>query len=135
MRRSADIPPHRDFWIKSDIRLPGDASISGWARESLLSYAEGSADADHGLQRLIDWAKARQRPIVTAFFGDHLPPLGPVYVETGFLKDNVAPRKEATAEATLEHHNTPLVIGSNRSGPIEQDAYRFASEAAPSPCA
>jgi len=51
------------------------------------SYAEGSADADHGLQRLIDWAKARQRPTVIAFFGDHLPPLGPVYVETGFLKD------------------------------------------------
>ncbi|TGR94337.1 hypothetical protein EN834_34450, partial [bacterium M00.F.Ca.ET.191.01.1.1] len=69
-----------------------DASISSWARESLLSYAEGSADADHGLQRLIDWAKKRQRPTIIAFFGDHLPPLGPVYVETGFLKDNVAPR-------------------------------------------
>ncbi|SFP93864.1 Phosphoglycerol transferase MdoB [Mesorhizobium sp. NFR06] len=96
-----------------------DAAISSWARESLLSYAEGSADADHGLQRLIDWAKARQRPTVIAFFGDHLPPLGPVYVETGFLKDNVAPRKEPSADAALEHHNTPLIIWSNRSGPVE----------------
>ncbi|MBZ9861477.1 LTA synthase family protein [Mesorhizobium sp. CA15] len=95
-----------------------DAPISSWARESLLSYAEGSADADRGLQRLIDWAKARQRPTIIAFFGDHLPPLGPVYVETGFLKDNVAPRKEP-AVAALEHHDTPLVIWSNRSGPVE----------------
>ncbi|WP_224544077.1 LTA synthase family protein [Mesorhizobium sp. CA16] len=95
-----------------------DAPISSWARESLLSYAEGSADADRGLQRLIDWAKARQRPTIIAFFGDHLPPLGPVYVETGFLKDNVAPRKEP-AVAALEHHDTPLVIWSNRSGPAE----------------
>ncbi|TIT77226.1 MAG: hypothetical protein E5W57_16035, partial [Mesorhizobium sp.] len=53
------------------------------------------------------------------FFGDHLPPLGPVYVETGFLKDNVAPRKEPTPEAALEHHDTPLIIWSNRSGPVE----------------
>jgi hypothetical protein len=28
--------------------------------------------------------KTRSRPTVIAFFGDHLPPLGPVYVETGF---------------------------------------------------
>ncbi|TPK98296.1 MULTISPECIES: LTA synthase family protein [unclassified Mesorhizobium] len=94
------------------------APISSWARESLLSYAEGSADADHGLKRLIDWAKARQRPTIIAFFGDHLPPLGPVYVETGYLKDNVAPRKEPS-DAALEHHDTPLVIWSNRSGPVE----------------
>ncbi|WP_082221855.1 LTA synthase family protein [Mesorhizobium loti] len=95
------------------------APISQWARASLLSYAEGSADADHGLERLIEWAKKRERPTIVAFFGDHLPPLGPVYVETGFLKDNVAPRKEPTPEAALDHHETPLVIWSNRSGPVK----------------
>ncbi|TPL02633.1 LTA synthase family protein [Mesorhizobium sp. B2-4-14] len=95
------------------------APISQWARDSLLSYAEGSADADRGLDRLIEWAKKRERPTIIAFFGDHLPPLGPVYVETGFLKDNVAPRKEPTPEAALEHHETPLVVWSNRSGPVK----------------
>ncbi|MER8731640.1 LTA synthase family protein [Mesorhizobium sp. M1227] len=94
------------------------APISQWARESLLSYAEGSSDADRGLERLIEWAKKRERPTVIAFFGDHLPPLGPVYVETGFLKDNVAPRKEA-ADQMLLHHQTPLIVWSNRSGPAE----------------
>jgi phosphoglycerol transferase MdoB-like AlkP superfamily enzyme len=92
------------------------APISQWARDSLRSYAEGAADADRGLQRLIDWAKQRKRPTVIAFFGDHLPPLGPVYVETGFLKDNVAPRKEAPDKMLL-HHETPLVVWSNRTGP------------------
>ena len=94
-----------------------EAPTSQWARDSLQSYAEGAADADRSLQRLIDWASARQRPTVIAFFGDHLPPLGPVYVETGFLKNNVAPRKEAP-DKMLEHHNTPLVVWSNRDGTV-----------------
>ena len=80
------------------------ATVSPWARSSLLSYAEGSADADHGLERLIEWAKKRERPTIVAFFGDHLHRWGRSIVETGFLKDNVAPRKEPTPEAALDHH-------------------------------
>lgn len=95
-----------------------DAPTSQWARDSLQSFAEGAADADRELQRLIDWAKKRERPTVIGFFGDHLPPLGPVYVETGFLKNNVAPRREAP-DQMLAHHNTPLVLWSNRSGPVD----------------
>jgi len=93
------------------------AQTSQWARDSLKSYAEGAADADRNLQRLIDWAKKRERPTVIAFFGDHLLPLGPVYVETGFLKDNVAPRREP-ADQMLKHRQTPLVVWSNKTGPV-----------------
>jgi len=93
-----------------------EAPTSQWARDSLLSYAEGASDADRGLQRLIEWARQRERPTVIAFFGDHLPPLGPVYVETGFMTNNVAPRREASVEAALQHHQTPLVVWSNRTG-------------------
>jgi phosphoglycerol transferase MdoB-like AlkP superfamily enzyme len=95
------------------------AGISEWARGSLATYAEGMADADRGLARLIDWARKRTRPTVIAFFGDHLPPLGPVYQETGFLDKPVAPRKEPPA-AMAEHRQTPLVIWSNRSGPAAE---------------
>ncbi|RWC41211.1 LTA synthase family protein [Mesorhizobium sp.] len=92
------------------------APTSQWAKDSLLSFTEGASDADKSLERLVEWAKDRERPTVIAFFGDHLPPLGPVYVETGFLKDNVAPRKEPPDQMLL-HHQTPLVVWSNRTGP------------------
>jgi phosphoglycerol transferase MdoB-like AlkP superfamily enzyme len=102
----------------SDATHQVKAQTSQWARDSLQSYAEGAADADRNLQRLVDWASKRERPTVIAFFGDHLPPLGPVYVETGFLKDNVAPRKESAENMRL-HRGTPLVVWSNRTGPSE----------------
>ncbi|MGO4560489.1 MULTISPECIES: LTA synthase family protein [Phyllobacteriaceae] len=102
----------------SDTTRVVQAPISQWARDSLASYAEGAADADINLKRLMDWAQKRERPTVIVFFGDHLPPLGPVYVETGFLKDNVAPRKEAPDQMRL-HRETPLVVWSNRTGPAK----------------
>jgi phosphoglycerol transferase MdoB-like AlkP superfamily enzyme len=95
-----------------------ETAVSPWSRESLLTYAEGASDADKGLQRLVDWASKRKRPTVIAFFGDHLPPLGPVYVETGFMKEPVAPRKGPLADMSREHE-TPLVVWSNRTGPVK----------------
>ena len=95
-----------------------DARVSAWSKASIVSYAEGVSDADRGLKRLMDWASKRKRKTVIAFFGDHLPPLGPVYVETGFMKEPVASRKAPVAEMTLEHE-TPLVIWSNRGGKVD----------------
>lgn len=95
-----------------------ETDASSWTRESILTYSEGASDADKSLGRLIEWAKQRKRPTVIAFFGDHLPPLGPVYVDTGFMKEPVAPRKGPLAEMSL-HHETPLVIWSNQKGPVK----------------
>jgi phosphoglycerol transferase MdoB-like AlkP superfamily enzyme len=94
-----------------------EASVSDWAKGSILTFAEGAADADKGLARLIEWAEKRERPTVIAFFGDHLPPLGPVFIETGFMKEPVANRKARLAKMSLQHE-TPLVIWSNRKGPV-----------------
>jgi phosphoglycerol transferase MdoB-like AlkP superfamily enzyme len=87
------------------------------SNQSLLTYVEGAADADKGLKRLIEWAQKRKRPTVIAFWGDHLPPLGQVYVDSGFLKEMVPPRREPIGDL-LEHHETPLVVWSNRTGPV-----------------
>jgi phosphoglycerol transferase MdoB-like AlkP superfamily enzyme len=95
-----------------------ETSASAWARGSIRTFAEGAADADRGLARLVEWAEKRERPTVIAFFGDHLPPLGPVYVETGFMKQPVAERKAPYAEMRLQHE-TPLVIWSNRKGRVD----------------
>ena len=106
--------PHRYSSTTHTVEI----EASSWSRESLLTYAEGASDADKGLKRLIDWASKRKRPTVIAFFGDHLPPLGPVYVETGFMKEPVPPRKGSLAEMSRDHE-TPLVVWSNRSGPVK----------------
>lgn len=87
-----------------------------WSRESIASFSEGMADADAGFQRLIDWAGKRERATIIVFFGDHLPPLGPAYVATGFLEDNVAPRIAPVGDM-LQARETPLVVWSNRTGP------------------
>ncbi len=107
--------PHRYANVTHSI---ADSAISEAGRQSILSYAEGAADADRGLARLIEWADRRERPTVIAFFGDHLPPLGPVYVETGFMKEPVASRKGPPDKMAVQHE-TPLVVWSNRAGTIE----------------
>lgn len=129
--READATEHPFFFFAVSLQSHGPyepnrysdtthevaADTSSWARDSILTYAEGASDADRGLQRLIDWAQKRERPTVIAFFGDHLPPLGPVYVETGFMEGPVAKRK-APVDEMLVQHETPLVVWSNRTGAV-----------------
>ena len=92
-----------------------ETKASASSRESILTYAEGASDGDKAFARLKEWASKRSRPTVIAMFGDHLPPLGPAYVETGFMKDQVAPRRAPIGEMRKDHE-TPLVIWSNRAG-------------------
>ncbi len=101
-----------------DAGIDVEAGVSEWARGSIGTYAEGIADADRGLARLIEWAGKRERPTVVVFFGDHLPPLGPVYVETGFMPTLVAPRK-GDPGFMAKVRETPLVIWSNRDGTVD----------------
>ena len=95
------------------IDVTGD--VDAWTRGSVATFAEGMHDADKSLRRLIEWAKKRERPTVIAYFGDHLPPLGPAYVRTGFLANNVAPRMGSASEMKRVRE-TPLVVWSNRGG-------------------
>jgi len=92
-----------------------ETKASTSARESILTYAEGASDGDKAFAKLMEWASKRSRPTVIAMFGDHLPPLGPAYVETGFMKQQVAPRRAPIGEMRKDHE-TPLVIWSNRTG-------------------
>jgi phosphoglycerol transferase MdoB-like AlkP superfamily enzyme len=91
-------------------------ALSERARGAVQSFSEGVSDADRGLARLVEWAKGRERPTVIAFFGDHLPPLGEAYVQSGYMKEPVASRRAPLAQMKAEHE-TPLVIWSNRTGP------------------
>ncbi len=104
---------HR-YW---DAKHEVSSTMPEASRASVLSYAEGISDADAGLQRLMDWASKRDRHTVIAFFGDHLPPLGQPYIDSSFLKDMVPPKREPLADL-LRHRETPLVVWSNKGGPL-----------------
>jgi phosphoglycerol transferase MdoB-like AlkP superfamily enzyme len=85
--------------------------------DAIHTFAEGMADANDGLMTLIEWAGQRERETIVVFFGDHLPPLGPTYVKTGFLDRNVGDRV-GPAERLAPQRETPLVVWSNRNGPV-----------------
>ena len=106
--------PNRYWDAKIDVQSP----VSESTRRSIQSYAEGVADADRSLKRLMDWASKRKRHTVVAFFGDHLPPLNQGYTETGFLKEPVPERRESP-EALALHRDTPLVVWSNKTGAMK----------------
>jgi phosphoglycerol transferase MdoB-like AlkP superfamily enzyme len=101
----------------TDPTIDVETTADDASKQSILSYAQGTADGDKALASLMDWAKHRKRHTILVMFGDHLPPLGPAYVATGFLKDNVAPRSGPVDKMKMDHE-TPLVIWSNRSGSV-----------------
>ena len=101
-----------------DGRLDVATGAGDAARAAIHTYAEGMADADEALMRLIDWAEHRERETIVVFFGDHLPPLGPAYVATGMLKRNVGERIGSAATLSPQRE-TPLVIWSNRAGALD----------------
>ncbi|MDR2311554.1 MAG: LTA synthase family protein [Brucellaceae bacterium] len=100
----------------SKIKVVTDAgsAVSEASKGSVRSYAQGAQDADINLARLMDWAKKRERETIIVFFGDHLPPMGDVYVESGFMKNRTASRVD-TADHMMAQHETPLVLWSSRT--------------------
>lgn len=109
-------PYPADRYPDSKIKVSTTAGslVSENSKESVRSFAQGAQDADAGLKHLMDWAKKRDRETIIVFFGDHLPPLGDVYMESGYMKNRTANRVD-TADNMLAQHETPLVLWSNRT--------------------
>lgn len=99
---------------KIKVVTAADSAVSEASKGSVRSFAQGAQDADTSLKQLMDWAKNRKRETIIVFFGDHLPPLGNVYVESGFMKSRTASRVD-TADHMLAQHETPLVLWSSKT--------------------
>lgn len=84
-------------------------------RETLATYTQGVKEADASLKLLMDWASKRKRETIILLWGDHLPPLGTVYPDTGYMPARVATRK-APLDIMKREHETPLVIWSSKKG-------------------
>lgn len=95
-----------------DVRAP---SLSARSTAALATFAQGLRESDQSLKALMDWAKKRDRETIIVLWGDHLPPLGTVYPESGFMATQVASRTAGPEQMALEHE-TPLVIWSSRRG-------------------
>lgn len=94
-----------------------DGNLSPGATSALATYAQGVNEADRSFARLINWARKRERETVVVLFGDHLPPMGQVFQESGYMKGAVAERR-APLETMKREHETPLVVWSSKAGRI-----------------
>ncbi|MCX8997526.1 LTA synthase family protein [Rhizobiaceae bacterium BDR2-2] len=92
-----------------------DGPLSAAAHAAVSTYAQGVREADDSLRKLMDWAKRRKRETIIVFFGDHLPPLGAAYVQSGMLPAPV-PSRNAEPETLRKGRETPLMIWSSRAG-------------------
>ena len=90
-------------------------ALSPASKASLATFTQGVKEADDSLKTLLDWAKKRKRETIIVLFGDHLPPLGAVYTESGYMPKMVASRR-ASVETMKREHETPLVIWSSKRG-------------------
>ncbi|WP_395517104.1 LTA synthase family protein [Pseudorhizobium flavum] len=92
------------------------STLSAAATQQVGTFAEGVREADSSLTRLMEWAKTRPRETIIVLFGDHLPPLGKAFVESGYMQDAVAARR-APLPVMLKEHETPLIVWSSKTGP------------------
>lgn len=106
-------PYEPNRYAKDTVAVEGPLSEA--ARAAVATYAQGVREADDSLRKLMDWAKRRKRETIVVFFGDHLPPLGNAYVESGTMPEKVLNRT-AAPEELRKGRETPLLIWSSRAG-------------------
>ncbi|WP_309772994.1 LTA synthase family protein [Agrobacterium larrymoorei] len=106
-------PYEANRYAEKAVSVSGDLSDN--ARDALATYAQGVSEADNSFARLIAWAKGRERETVIVLFGDHLPPLGQAFVESGYMPGMVATRR-APLVTMKKEHATPLVVWSSKAG-------------------
>jgi phosphoglycerol transferase MdoB-like AlkP superfamily enzyme len=86
------------------------SSIPAGEIAPLITYTQGVHDGDKALGNLISHFRGSDKPVIIAFFGDHLPYLGPgIYHKLGLTRD--------TPQSILEDlHNTrrvPVAMWAN----------------------
>ncbi len=106
-------PYETNRYAENTIGIEGELSAS--ASQALATYSQGVVEADEALLKLMRWAKKRDRETIIVLFGDHLPPLGQTFVESGYMPGMVASRR-APLEVMKKEHETPLVVWSSKKG-------------------
>ncbi|NOU73896.1 sulfatase-like hydrolase/transferase [Paenibacillus sp. LMG 31458] len=112
-------PYQANRYPKNNISISG---LTGNSKDILETYAQGVADADQSLQKLVDFYSKSQEPTIIVFFGDHLPVLGDnyrVYQESNFISRPTS----WDYESNTRMHSVPIVVWSNL--PIEKEKIKM----------
>lgn len=81
------------------------------SNQMINTYGTGILHSDNTLKSLMKDISELNEPTLVVFFGDHLPNLGNVYVELGYLKN----MENKTLSEELKMKQTPLVVWNNYS--------------------
>lgn len=84
--------------------------------QALLTYTKGVEDADAALHKLMGNLKARPRPTLLIFFGDHTPLLGDnnsVYHQAGYVGEDF---KNLDLDDFKKIRSVPLLVWSSQTG-------------------
>ncbi|MFJ8457665.1 LTA synthase family protein [Lysinibacillus xylanilyticus] len=84
-------------------------SYSNETNQIINTYGTGTNYSDNELKVLMQQLEELKEPTLVVFFGDHLPALGEVYDELGYIKD----MDNKTLEEELKMKQTPLVVWNN----------------------
>ena len=83
-------------------------TLSQGSREAMGAFLIGARDAWKAYVNLADGLQKRGRPAVLIQFGDHLPGLDQVYVETGFVSERDS--RTWSPQEKLRMHTLPVAI-------------------------
>lgn len=93
--------------VKYETKQP----LSAESEKMLSTYLVGLRDADHQLERLVNYFKSVNEPVIVVYFGDHLPYLGTDYKVFRELGYDLSPN--GTTTQRLNTYKTPFFIWKN----------------------
>jgi phosphoglycerol transferase MdoB-like AlkP superfamily enzyme len=103
------IQNHGPYWHKylSETNFQTTADLSADQIDALSNYFEGLADADRELNRLCEFCKGLEEPIVIVYFGDHVPGMDAAVYEE-FLDSDASDLTRIT-----NRYRVPFIIWQN----------------------
>lgn len=104
-----------DKYAPEALTVSPQSPLSGEAADSLLSLSQGIANASAALDRLVDYFRTVDEPVVIVFYGDHRPGLGLSQGGTVYSQLGIIP--SAASDWSLADHaevlSTDYLIWSN----------------------
>ncbi len=87
------------------------SNLTPSSEDKLMAYVNGIYESDYQLKRLIDYLEESGKPTVVMFYGDHLPSLIDVYLETKMISTKETSKWSLKDLYTM--HKVPYFIYDN----------------------